>query len=229
MARRRPPVPAPAPTSGRAGRAGRGRRAWAGGPAAQDHPLAAAGFLALLRGGGVQDAAAAELVGGVVCRLPTLAASEAEAVVGLGSRLTLALARLASAVGAGAEVRVRPLVRLGEGDMLRPELAVLAPAERRGAAPARAAGGYHHLGGAGAEPREVILAVELARVGRHRLVSYARAGVKEVWLLDLERSWAEAYRAPWAGAFTSRTLWYPGEEVPLGGLPGVATQALAFD
>ncbi len=59
-------------------------------------------------------------------------------------------------------------------------------------------------------------------------MAYARVGIREVWLLDLERGWTEAYRTPWAGAFTSRTLWYPGEEVPLAALGGAGVLALEF-
>lgn len=199
--------------------------------------------MALLRGGGLPDPAATELVAGRVRALPTLAAAEAEAVLALRSGLALALVRREAGAPGGErpgripEVRLRPLVRLGPDDMLRPELALLAPLERRGATRAHGrtsrsgpppAPLAERLGGAGAAPGEVLLAVELAAAAPARLGAYARAAVREVWVLDLERSWTEAYRAPWTGAFTSRTLWYAGEEVPVGALPGLGVEALPF-
>jgi hypothetical protein len=51
--------------------------------------------------------------------------------------------------------------------------------------------------------------------------------VGEVWLLDLENVWLEVYRAPAAGRFRSRTLWYPGERVGPVALDGVTVEVLA--
>lgn len=231
---------------GRAGRKSGGRSEGPGPHDQEPRLLVAAGFIALLRSGVVPDVGRAELLAGRVVSLPRLVPVQAVTVLNLHARLVAALGPWALTVGAGvpytppADALTRPLVGLGPEDLLRPEIAVLArPArwlEKRGplAAPRERAMAGESVGAEG-----VVLAVELAgyggraqdrqrteRVVTARLSAYARAGVREVWLLDLDRGWTEAYRAPWSGAFRSRTLWYPGEEVPLGSLPGVAVEAL---
>lgn len=231
---------------GRGGRRHRGGAARASGNEPQPRLLAAAGFLAHLRSGAVADAGRAELLGGRVVFLPRLLPAQAAAVLGLHARLAAALGPWSPSRSSGAAYRPpaeaikRPLLGLGPEDLLRPEIAVLAtPArwleepEALGQPRERALAG-ESLGSEG-----VVLAVELAIAGRNaggrsrtegavtaRLAAYARAGVREVWLLDLHRGWTEAYRAPWSGSFRSRTLWYPGEEVPLSSLPGVTALAL---
>lgn len=238
--------------AGKPGRAARGQRLPLAAEPAASAPevLAAAGFIALLRTLGPAEAARSELCAGRVRLLPRLRSVQAEAMLALNARLGAAVEAWAAveqgATGARAvhhaEVVVRPLVRVGPDDLVRPELALLLVRghERTGdddapPAPSYVAGA---LGAASVGPAQVALAVELAtpaggradeadRTGA-RLAAYARAGVREVWLLDLKRGWTEAYRTPWAGAFTSRTLWYPGEEVPIPALGGTAVLALEF-
>jgi len=233
---------------------GRGGRRRGSGPArASGHErrpslLAAAGFLAHLRSGAVADVGRAELLAGRVVLLPRLLPAQAAAVLGLHARLGVALgpwAQAATATAGGgyappAHALTRPLLGLGPEDLLRPEIAVLArPARWLDEREALGAPRERALAGESLGVDGVVLAVELAMAGRHagersrteeavtaRLAAYARAGVREVWLLDLRRGWTEAYRAPWSGSFRSRTLWYPGEEVPLSSLPGVAVLAL---
>ncbi len=77
---------------------------------------------------------------------------------------------------------------------------------------------------------EALLAVDVVRAPASkdvRLPLYARGQVGEVWLLDLENGWVEVYRAPAAGRFRSRTLWYPGEKVGPVALEGVRVEVLA--
>ena len=82
--------------------------------------------------------------------------------------------------------------------------------------------------GGSLEPRAALLVVEVAR-GRlsHevRAPLYAAAGAKELWLLEVGRGWAEVLRSPWRGLYRSRTLWYPGEAVPVSQL-GVEVEAM---
>lgn len=237
--------------AGRPGRAGRWKRVPepAAEPAASaPEILAAAGFIALLRTLDKSEAARTELCAGRVRQFPRLRSVQAEALLGLSRRLEAAVEAWAAqeqdATGAvhRPEVVVRPLVRVGPDDLVRPELALLVVRGHEGSGagdrptpPTYVAGA---LGTASVGPAQVALAVELAPPsgGRAneadrmsaRLMAYARAGIREVWLLDLERGWTEAYRTPWAGAFTSRTLWYPGEEVPLAALGGAGVLALEF-
>lgn len=225
--------PSPTTTFGRAGR----KRA-----AQEPARLAAAGFLGMLRLGGSGGGADSELVGGLMRKVEPLRGAGATAIRGLGVRLAAAAERaeaLRSAespgVGWRLEVVARPLVRLGPEDVLRPSLALV-----RRAAPSSHAGAAQRLGAGGSlDPGEVALAVEVPpeaparrRGGAEALVvrrlsAYARAPVREVWLLNVERGWVEAYRSPWGGAFRSRTLWYPGEEVPVTAAPGLAVEAMA--
>src|SRR5690606_34423439 len=91
-------------------------------------------------------------------------------------------------------------------DLWRPELCVLAA---------------RHVGMAAVaatlEPGRLALLVEVASGTRlhERLAGFSAAGVREVWALDLVEGWTVRYRSPWRGLYRSRTLWYPGEDLPL--------------
>ena len=79
------------------------------------------------------------------------------------------------------------------------------------------------------DPAATLLVVETTRAGtaqQTRLASYATAGAREVWLLDTRRGWVESFRSPWRSEYRSRTLWYPGESVPVSALSDVAVEAL---
>ncbi|MCO5174648.1 MAG: Uma2 family endonuclease [Trueperaceae bacterium] len=261
----------------RLGRAGRGL--WS--RSLPQPRLAAAGFLASLREGGVADAARAELLDGRVAAKTVRRAAEASLLASVRGSLegalraaargaapgevalvsaapsgvagTAAGAAIGTAYAAPVEVITLALVRLGPESVLRPDLALLARPRRWGPGPPpsdliRAGGGV--------EAEAVVLAVELATAdagvrqsaesrssGRSpaqrgtqtawsteaRLAAYAAAGVREVWSVDVRRGWTEAYRSPWGGAYRSRTLWYPGEAVPVTGLTDVAVETLGAE
>lgn len=134
--------------------------------------------------------------------------------------------RVAPGVGLPIALERAPLTRLGPTDVLRPELALVAP-PRRG--PGRTGSGPVGSGPVGSfDASSLLLVVEAScHTGDDaRLGSYAEAGVREVWWVDVAQGWTEALRSPWAGRFRSRTLWYPGEAVPIAGLWGVAVEAL---
>ncbi len=166
--------------------------------------LTVAAFLAHQRAGGLAEGPRAELIGGVVRAPARLGPREAAVVAYLERALGQALARLDE----GAALRVEPGApfRLGPNDLLRADLALLRPSAGTGGP------------GRSLEPRGAVLVVEVAR-GRlsHevRAPLYAAAGAAELWLLDVARGWAEVLRSPWGGLYRSRTLWYPGEPVPL--------------
>lgn len=76
---------------------------------------------------------------------------------------------------------------------------------------------------------KLLLVVEVTRdrsSAHQRLAHYAAAAVREAWLIDLRAYYTEVYRSPWAGLYRSRTLWYPGEAVPISTVPGLALVAL---
>ncbi len=191
-------------------------------------------FLVQLRAGALLEGPRAELLGGRVSVPPVLGPAEAAALIGLEDRL-----RSAGLREEGVLVERAAPLRLGPMDLLRPDLCLLADlgfgaggevagpdgrvrAGRRGPQVQPTIGGSY-------DPSSVLLVVEVAR-GRlsleQRLPLLASAGVRELWLLDLQRGWTEALRAPWQGLYRSRTLWYPGERVPIVSLSGVMIEPL---
>lgn len=174
--------------------------------------MSAAHFLTLLKRGQLADPLFVELRGG----RPQRAKPATGQTAGVLQRLERELA--AAAAGAGAQVSIRPLVRLGAGDLWRPQFGLF---------PAGQAAGLHRLG-ATVEAGRALLVVELGggATEAERLAGFAASGVSELWSLCLCRGWTVRYRSPWAGRFQSRTLWYPGEAVPLARLSGVQVEAL---
>lgn len=187
-----------------------------------DAAVTAVAFLARWRSEERGASARVELRNGREAARPALEPACAGVLRRLERRLGRVVAReprLAPGVSGPLTSRARPLVRIGPYDVLRPELALIA------------AGGPSAAGlGGSFDAADVLLAVETACAGEspdERLARYASARVREVWLLELERGWVEALRAPWAGRYRSRTLWYPGEAVPIAALWSVAVEALA--
>lgn len=174
--------------------------------------MAAVHFLTLLKRGQLADPLHAELRGGRPRRLRPPSGQLAGVLQRLRRELELAV------VGAGAQVIVRPLVRLGASDLWRPQLGLL---------PVREAGALHRSGGT-VEAARVLLVVEVGEgaAEAERLAGFAAGGVNELWSLCLCQGWTVRYRSPWAGKFQSRTLWYPGEVVPVAGLAGVQVEPL---
>lgn len=179
-----------------------------------DPAINAVKFLSLLKRGQVPHAADAELRSGRARRSRPLVGQAATSVRALGGAL--------SALVAGTDLVLleRPLVRVGSEDLWRPELCLLAS---------------RHYGlasdSATVEPGRLLLIVEATNAARmqQRLLGYAGAGVREVWSLDLCQGWTVRYRSPWGGVFRSRTLWYPGEEIPVAARAGHSVETLDLD
>ena len=169
-------------------------------------------FLSRLKRGAFVDPPLAELRGGRPARARP-AAGQAAVVL---RRLEQQLAQVVG--NSGSAVYYRPLVRVGPADVWRPPLA-LAPT-RVTATPALVWGTF--------EAAKALLIVEIGDDGAalDRAAGYAAAGVPELWLLSLCQGWTVRYRSPWAGGFASRTLWYPGEGVPLVALGSAHVEAL---
>lgn len=195
-------------------RAGRRARPEPKASAAPSAPMAAAHFVTLLKRGQLAAPQHAELRAGKPHRVRPVTGQAAGVLQRLRRELEVAV------VGAGlqASVSVRPLVRLGGTDLWRPQLALF-PA-REGAALTTQ--------GATVEAARALLVVELGEgaAEAERLAGFASGGVGELWSLCLCQGWTVRYRSPWAGRFQSRTLWYPGEAVPVAALAGVQVEAL---
>lgn len=177
--------------------------------------MAAVHFLTLLKRGQLADPLHTELRGGKPQRLRPPRGQVAGVLQRLQRELELAVA------GAGAQVSVRPLLRLGASDLWRPQLGLFPVREAR----------TLDRSGATVEAARAVLVVELGEgaAEAERLAGFAAGGVSELWSLCLCQGWTVRYRSPWAGKFQSRTLWYPGEAVPVAGLAGVQVEALEED
>lgn len=171
--------------------------------------VSVAEFLARLRAGVLPGGPRSELVAGRVEVAPLPRPREVAAVVALASRMEPLLP-------APAVLAFRPALRLGDADLLRPDLALLDGAARFSRAASRAGS-------------ETLLVVEVLRGPASvdtRLPRFAAGGVAETWLLDLDRAWVEVYRAPSGDRYGSRTLWYPGERVAPLALEGALVEVL---
>lgn len=97
------------------------------------------------------------------------------------------------ALSDGAIVRVRGSLRLGEHSEPAPDLAILRPRAD-----------FYAESDAG--PADTLLIVEVADTSEHydrqvKVPLYARAGIPEVWLVDLTAATITAYRRPGAGDY----------------------------
>ncbi|HET8984746.1 MAG TPA: Uma2 family endonuclease [Trueperaceae bacterium] len=191
--------------------------------------MTVAAFLARQRSGALHEGPRAELVDGKVVAGAPLDPGEASALV----NLTKAFAQ-AGLGDLGVEVLTWAPLRLGPIDLVRAAVVLLpGPAyveERPDDAPTVGRGRDVGAGiGGSYDPASSLLLVETVRPGRdqhERLARYAAAGAREVWLLDVRRGWIESFRSPWRREYRSRTLWYPGESVPLSSVHSVAVEAL---
>lgn len=186
-------------------------------------------FLARQRAGALHEGPRAELVDGRAAPALHLSPSEAAALVTLTRNLVHA-----GVANLGVEVVQWAPLRLGPVDLVRAAVALLpgpafvlrgrAGEEMEGPDGSAAAG----IGGSH-DPASALLVVETmttASAQSQRLARYAAAGAREVWLLDVRRGWVESLRSPWRGEYRSRTLWYPGEAVPISALHTVSVEAL---
>jgi len=147
-----------------------------------------------------------ELIAGEIVEMPPIGSRHAACV----DRLTRLFS---SRVGDAALVRVQNPIRLSDVSEPQPDLALLEPRADFYAAA--------HPG-----PGEVLLIVEVAdtSVGYDRSVKiplYARAGIRELWLVDLERERIEVLRQPAAGSYRTAETHRRGGRVTIEALPGL--------
>ena len=147
-----------------------------------------------------------ELIEGEIVEMPPIGSRHAACV----DRLTRLFS---SQVGDAALVRVQNPVRLNDVSEPEPDLALLEPRNDFYAAA--------HPG-----PGEVLLVVQVAdtSVGYDRAVKIplnARAGIRELWLVDLERERIEVLRQPAGGSYRSVRTHRRGGRLTVEALPGL--------
>jgi len=115
-------------------------------------------------------------------------------------------------LGALAVISVQNPIALGEYSEPQPDVAVLRPRadEYRTEHPA---------------PRDVLLIVEVMDSSRdfdrgEKLQSYARAGIREIWLLDLAAETLDVNRQPAGTTYRSSAQLTRGQRVQIAALPG---------
>jgi len=131
-----------------------------------------------------------ELLDGVIYQMAPINPRHAEAVEELADALRVALA-------GRARVRAQNPVRLDDRNDPLPDVAVVVPRE----------GGYwdrHPV------PAEIHLLAEVADSTlrddkRRKIPRYARAGIPEVWLVDLEQRLVTIYREPSPDGYLSKS------------------------
>jgi Uma2 family endonuclease len=156
-----------------------------------------------------------ELIDGELIDMAPIGQGHAAVVTGLAEVLVLACNRRAI-------VSPQNPVRLDRWSEPRPDLAVL----RRRA--------DFYATGDRPGPADVLLIVEVADSSLAfdrgvKLPLYARAGVAELWIVDLKRRVVDAYREPAGEGYRETATYRPGEQVALALAPEiVVTLDLVF-
>lgn len=156
-----------------------------------------------------------ELIDGEIVEMTPIGGRHMAAVNALTRLLVLAAAE----AHPEAEVSVQNPVRLGARDEPEPDLAVLGP--RRGDHAREVP-----------DASDVLFLVEVAETSltydrRTKLPLYARAGVAEVWIVDLPAQTIERHTRPEGGAYRSTVTAKPGERLASEVVPGLALDAVA--
>ena len=157
-----------------------------------------------------------ELIEGELIDMGSIGWDHASTVNGLTRTLVLAC-------GTRAVVSVQNPVRLDEFNEPQPDFAVLKPRGPNGRA----------LGPPG--PSEVLLLVEVADSSlrfdkKVKVPLYARFGIPEVWIVDLQKRVLQRYQGPRGGAYGDVTPHGAGESLALAADPKIAVAlGEAFD
>ncbi len=145
-----------------------------------------------------------ELIEGEIVHMTAIGGAHLDCV----NRLTRLLV---TRVGARADVSVQNPVRLDRYSEPQPDLALLQPRPYAPGLPG---------------PRDVFLLVEVADTSaacdrQVKVPLYARAGITEVWLVNLERKAVEVYRDPAPAGFRSVQTFARGQLVSPFAFPDV--------
>jgi Uma2 family endonuclease len=151
-----------------------------------------------------------ELIDGEIVRMSPVGAQHAGTTKKLNRLLTLTL-------GDAAMIGVQDPVRLADDTEPEPDISVLRPR----------ADFYRQ---SHPVPPEILLLIEVADTSllADRLVKiprYARAGVPEVWLVDLDHRRIERHTGPAAAGYTDVTVIAAGESLPSSVLPEIVIRA----
>lgn len=176
-------------------------------PVLKRHRLTVADYYRMAEAGVLAPTARVELIEGEVIDMPPIGTRHHSAVM----RLT---ALLSAAAGDRAIVSVQGPLRLGELSEPEPDLMLLAPRPDFYATAHPSAG-------------DVLLLIEVAdtsaRYDREiKLPLYARHGVAEVWIVDLEARLVRFFRKPEGDAYTDITATEMPHATSVAGLPAVA-------
>ena len=175
------------------------------------HKLTVTDIYGMLDAGILHEDDRVELIDGELLDMAPIGSDHAATVDAFTKALVLAC-------GDRAIVRVQSPMRLDDLNEPQPDFSVLRPRS----------GGYRkaHPG-----PADVLLLIEVADSSlrfdrRIKLPLYARFGIPEVWIADLQRRILERHRTPVDGTYADRTEHQPGESLSPALLPG-ATLTLA--
>jgi Uma2 family endonuclease len=149
-----------------------------------------------------------ELIDGELIDMAPIGQGHAGVVNGLNHALFMAF-------GGQAIVSVQNPLRLDRLNEPQPDVVILRPRDDF----------YQH--GARPGPADVLLLVEVAdsslRYDRTvKLPLYARAGIGEVWIVDLRRRVVDVYRTPAGGGYATIETHGPEDTVTLGLAPEIA-------
>jgi len=177
------------------------------------HKLTVTDIYGMLDAGILHEDDRIELIDGELLDMAPIGSDHATTVDRLTEALVLACA-------GRAIVRVQNPVRLDDLNEPQPDVSILRPGNYRNAHPG---------------PADVLLLVEVADSSlrfdrRVKLPLYARFGIPEVWIVNLQRRVLEAHRTPADGAYADTTEHTPTERVSPSLLPEPAlTLAGIFD
>ena len=151
-----------------------------------------------------------ELIDGDLIDMAPIGQGHAAVVNGLNEALVTACA-------GRAIVSPRNSVRINRSSEPQPDLAVL----RRRA--------DFYAVGEPPGPADVLLLIEVADSSLRfdqtvKLPLYARAGVAELWIVDLKRRVVDVYRAPAGDGYGDATIYRPGDHLALALAPGIVVR-----
>jgi Uma2 family endonuclease len=146
-----------------------------------------------------------ELIEGEIVEMTAIGTRHFSCVNGLTRLLVVS-------VGGEAIISVQNPVRLNEYTEPRPDLAVIRPRDYRESLP---------------EPDDVLLLIEVSDTTLPydrgvKLPLYARAGIREVWIVDLPGETIERYTAPSANGYRRVEQMRRGQTLKSTSLPGLA-------
>lgn len=177
---------------------------------AQRHRLTVEEYYRMAEAGILGEDDRLELIDGEIIDMPPIGVGHTSVVKRLNAIFT-------RGAGEGAIVSVQDPIRLNARSEPQPDLALL-----------RHRADYYRDAHPG--PADVLMLVEVADSSLRydvdvKLPLYARHGIPEVWIVDLEHRRLEIYRRPEGGAYLEKHCPLPGEAAVPAGLAECAVEA----